>query len=218
MKINRSIIALAISSLLIISCKENKEKDNMNEDSMEMNDSSDMSEGNEMSSDDEMQDDVEIEEDITENGNEMNLSQVAMNAKDLSTFVAALQKAGMVVKIEGEGPYTIFAPTNEAFNKLPKGTVESLMEPSNTEKLEEIISYHIIPGNVDSTKLKSLIEESENKKYTLETANNGKIDAMLIDGEIVLKDGKGTEIMITNADQKGQNGVIHSVNTVLMRK
>ena len=135
MKINRSIIALAISSLLIISCKENKEKDNMNEDSMEMNDSSDMSEGNEMSSDDEMQDDVEIEEDITENGNEMNLSQVAMNAKDLSTFVAALQKAGMVVKIEGEGPYTIFAPTNEAFNKLPKGTVESLMEPSNTEKL-----------------------------------------------------------------------------------
>ena len=94
MKINRSIIALAISSLLIISCKENKEKDNMNEDSMEMNDSSDMSEGNEMSSDDEMQDDVEIEEDITENGNEMNLSQVAMNAKDLSTFVAALQKQG----------------------------------------------------------------------------------------------------------------------------
>ncbi len=218
MKINRSIIALAISSLLILSCKENKEKDNMNEDSMEMNESSDMSESNEMSSDSEMQNENEMEEDTTGDGNEMDLAQVAMNAKDLSTFVSALQKAGMVIKIKGEGPYTIFAPTNEAFNKLPKGTVESLMEPSNTEKLESIISYHIIPGNVDSTKLKSLIEDSENKKYTLETANNGKIDAMLKDGNIVLKDGKGTEIMISNADQKGQNGVIHSVNTVLMRK
>lgn len=217
MKINRSIIALAaICSLLIFSCKENREKDRMNGDSMEMNESSDMPNTNEMSSENDMQNNAR--EDTITNEREMDLAQVAMNAEDLSTFVSALQKAGMVVKIKGRGPYTIFAPTNEAFNKLPEGTIENLMKPDNTEELEGIISYHIIPGNVDSKKLKSLIEGSDNQKYTLETANNGKIDAMLKNGNIVLKDKNGSEVKITNADQKGKNGVIHSVNTVLMRK
>lgn len=91
--------------------------------------------------------------------------------------------------------------------------------PENKEKLEAALSYHIIPGNVDSNKLMSLIKSNEDKKYTLETANNGKIEAMMSDdGKIMLMDANGGKVMITSADQKGKNGVIHSVNTVLMRK
>jgi uncharacterized surface protein with fasciclin (FAS1) repeats len=222
MKIMKSIIALSLCSMIFVSCKDDKKDDDMNDDdAMEMNDSSmDKMEDNKMEKDEMSSDNMEDDSMNKMNeGMEMNLAEVAMNSEDLSTFVSAVQKAGMVIKIKGEGPFTIFAPTNDAFNKLPKGSMEDLMKPENKEKLEAALSYHIIPGNVDSKKLMSLIKSNDDNKYSLETANNGKIEAMLSDdGKIVLMDSKGEKIMITSADRKGKNGVIHSVNTVLMRK
>ncbi len=93
------------------------------------------------------------------------------------------------------------------------------MKPENAEKLEAALSYHIIPGFVDSKKLKDLINESENKSYELTTANDGKITASINKNDkVIFTDGKGNKAMLTNVDQKGKNGVIHSITTVLMRK
>lgn len=196
-------------------CKEEKkDTDAMDESTTEMSESSDVDE-TEM----DMEEENEMSSSDMENEAEMDLAQVAMNSEDLSTFVSAVQKAGMVVKIKGEGPFTVFAPTNEAFNKLPKGTVENLMKPENAEKLEAALSYHIIPGEVNADKLTELINSNENKKYELTTANDGTITATINDkDQVVLTDGKGNKAMVTKADQKGKNGVIHSINSVLMRK
>ncbi|MBW2962979.1 fasciclin domain-containing protein [Mesonia aestuariivivens] len=206
----KSLIMIGLVSMSFIACKEEKkDTDQMNDNTTEMEESTSMD------------NDVDMDENdaTTENDNELNLAEVAMNSEDLSTFVAAIQKAGMVVKIKGEGPFTILAPTNEAFNKLPEGTMEDLMKPENAEKLEAALSYHIIPGSVDSSKLKELITTNDDNTYELITANDGKIMASINDkDQVVLTDAKGNKAMVTEVDQKGNNGVIHSINTVLMRK
>lgn len=195
---------LALVSLFTFaSCQdEKKDKENeieMNENEMDANETS-----------------MEAEKEAEKT--EMNLAQITMNSNKHTTLVSAVQGAGMVAKLESEGPFTIFAPTNEAFNKLPKGTVESLMKPESKEKLEGVLSYHIIPGEVDSKKLVDLINSNENKKYTIVTANDGKIDATIEDGKVMLTDAKGNKATVTDVDMKGSNGYVHSIDAVLMRK
>ena len=214
----KSLIILGLVSISFFACKEeNKDKDKMNDSETEMNDSSEMNKNNtdmEMENEDEMS-----SSEMDNEASDMDLAEIAKNSDDLSTFVSAIEKAGMTVKIKGEGPFTVFAPTNEAFNKLPEGAVDGLMKPENTKKLEAALSYHIIPGNVTAEKLTELINSNENKKYELTTANDGKITATINkDNQVVLTDSKGDKAMITKADQKGKNGVIHSINSVLMRK
>lgn len=220
MKIKNLFVIALLSVFAFTSCKDDKKKDDMKDtDNMtEMNDSTmddnDMDDINEMDNDSEMND---KDSDKVIDGN-MNLAEVAMASPNHSTLVSALQSSGMVVKLESDGPYTIFAPTNNAFNNLPKGMIENLMKPKNKERLEAVLSYHIVPGNLDTSKLKDLIKNNNNK-YQLETANKGKLMAMMNDnGNVVLKDGTGKEIHIVAADMNGSNGVIHSVDAVMMRK
>ncbi|PZW37885.1 putative surface protein with fasciclin (FAS1) repeats [Mesonia algae] len=203
MKLNKLVMLALVSLFTFASCQdEKKDKENeieMNENEMDANETS-----------------MEAEKEAEKT--EMNLAQITMNSNKHTTLVSAVQGAGMVAKLESEGPFTIFAPTNEAFNKLPKGTVESLMKPESKEKLEGVLSYHIIPGEVDSKKLVDLINSNENKKYTIVTANDGKIDATIEDGKVMLTDAKGNKATVTDVDMKGSNGYVHSIDAVLMRK
>lgn len=203
MKLNKLVMLALVSLFTFASCQdEKKDKENeieMNENEMDANETS-----------------LEAEKEAEKT--EMNLAQITMNSNKHTTLVSAVQGAGMVAKLESEGPFTIFAPTNEAFNKLPKGTVESLMKPESKEKLEGVLSYHIIPGEVDSKKLVDLINSNENKKYTIVTANDGKIDATIEDGKVMLTDAKGNKATVTDVDMKGSNGYVHSIDAVLMRK
>lgn len=203
MKLNKLVMLALVSLFTFASCQdEKKDKENeieMNENEMDANETS-----------------MEAEKEAEKT--EMNLAQITMNSNKHTTLVSAVQGAGMVAKLESEGPFTIFAPTNEAFNKLPKGTVESLMKPESKEKLESVLSYHIIPGEVDSKKLLDLINSNESKKYTLVTANDGKIDATIEDGKVMLTDANGNKATVTDVDMKGSNGYVHSIDAVLMRK
>jgi uncharacterized surface protein with fasciclin (FAS1) repeats len=141
-----------------------------------------------------------------------NIVENAMNSKDHTTLVAAVKAAGLVDTLEGSGPFTVFAPTNEAFAKLPAGTVDMLLKPENKAMLTKVLTYHVIPGKVTSKDLKKMIEDGGGIK----TVEGGTITAMVEGGKIVLKDEKGGTSTVTIADVYQSNGVIHVVDTVLM--
>jgi len=139
----------------------------------------------------------------------------AVNSKDHTTLVAAVKAAGLVETLKSAGPFTVFAPTNAAFNKLPKGTVETLLKPENNDKLKSILTYHVVAGRMDSA---TLMEKAKANggKLELSTVNGGKLWAALKDGKLWVRDGKGNTAVITIADVYQSNGVIHVINTVVM--
>ncbi|WP_316822903.1 fasciclin domain-containing protein [Pedobacter gandavensis] len=141
----------------------------------------------------------------------------AVNSKDHTTLVAAVKAAGLVETLKGKGPFTVFAPTNEAFNKLPKGTVESLVKPENKAALTKILTYHVVPGKMDSKAIAAAIKKG-NGKAELTTVEGGKLWAWMKGNKLVLKDEKGGMSTVTIADVNQKNGVIHVVDTVLMPK
>lgn len=144
-----------------------------------------------------------------------NIVQNAMNSKDHTTLVAAVKAAGLVETLEGAGPFTVFAPTNKAFDKLPKGTVETLVKPENKAKLTSILTYHVVSGKLDSKTLAEWIKKG-NGKAELTTVQGGKLWVMMKGGKIWLKDEKGGMAMVTIKDVYQSNGVIHVIDTVLM--
>ncbi len=146
-----------------------------------------------------------------------NIVENAVNSKDHTTLVAAVKAAGLVETLESAGPFTVFAPTNEAFDKLPKGTVESLVKPENKQMLTSILTYHVVAGKLDSKALASKIKEG-NGTAELTTVAGGKLWVMMDGNKIVIKDEKGGMSWVTIKDVYQSNGVIHVVNTVLMPK
>ena len=157
----------------------------------------------------------------TVGGHEMypnkNIVENASKSDDHKTLVAAVKAAGLVETLEGKGPFTVFAPTDEAFNALPKGTVETLVKPENKEKLTGILTYHVVAGDYTGAKLTEEIKTGGGKAE-LKTVNGEKLTAMLTkDGQgIELKDTKGDVALVTIADVKQSNGVIHVINKVLL--
>ena len=141
----------------------------------------------------------------------------AVNSKDHTTLVAAVKAAELVPVLKGAGPFTVFAPTNEAFNKLPAGTVESLLKPENKEKLKEILTYHVVPGKLSSMELAKEIKDGSGKA-TLKTAEGDTLTAMMSGKNIVISDASGNKSTVTIADVNQSNGVIHVVDTVVMPK
>lgn len=141
----------------------------------------------------------------------------AVNSKDHTTLVAAVKAAGLVETLKGTGPFTVFAPTNEAFNKLPKGTVETLLKPENKAALTKILTYHVVAGKMDSKAIAAAIKKG-NGKAELTTVEGGKLWAWMKGNKLVLKDEKGGMSTVTIADVDQKNGVIHVVDTVLMPK
>jgi uncharacterized surface protein with fasciclin (FAS1) repeats len=144
-----------------------------------------------------------------------NIVENAINSKDHTTLVAAVKAAGLVDTLEGTGPFTVFAPTNEAFDKLPAGTVDTLLKPENKAMLTKVLTYHVVAGKVTSKDLKKMIKDGGGKAE-IKTVEGGTITATAQDGKIVLTDEKGGMSTVTIADVYQSNGVIHVVDTVLM--
>jgi len=143
-----------------------------------------------------------------------NIVENAVNSKDHTTLVAAVKAAGLVETLEGKGPFTVFAPTNEAFDKLPKGTVETLVKPENKATLTKILTYHVVAGKLSSTDLWAKIKTGGE----LTTVQGGKLWVKADGKKLYLVDEKGNKSWITIADVNQSNGVIHVINTVLMPK
>jgi len=144
-----------------------------------------------------------------------NIVENAVNSKDHTTLVAAVKAAGLVETLESTGPFTVFAPTNEAFNKLPVGTVDNLVKPENKEMLTKILTYHVVSGRLSSEELWAKVKAG-NGKAELTTVQGGKLTVMAKGKKLYLVDEKGGQSWITIADVNQSNGVIHVVNTVLM--
>jgi uncharacterized surface protein with fasciclin (FAS1) repeats len=144
-----------------------------------------------------------------------NIVENAVNSKDHTTLVAAVKAAGLVETLESVGPFTVFAPTNEAFDKLPGGTVDNLVKPEHKATLTKILTYHIVAGRLSAADLWAKVKAG-NGKAELTTVEGGKLTVMAKDKKLYLVDEKGGESWITIADVNQSNGVIHVVNTVLM--
>jgi uncharacterized surface protein with fasciclin (FAS1) repeats len=145
-----------------------------------------------------------------------NIIENAVNSADHTTLVAAVKAAGLVETLEGSGPFTVFAPTNEAFAKLPAGTVDTLLKPENKATLTKVLTYHVVSGRLSASDLKKQIKEG-NGTAQLKTVEGGTIWASLHDGNhIMLKDEKGGTAMVTIPNVFQSNGVIHVIDTVVM--
>src|SRR5271170_7607260 len=144
-----------------------------------------------------------------------NIIQNAVESKDHTTLVAAVKAGGLVETLECPGPFTVFAPTNEAFAKLPAGTVDTLLKPENKDTLDKVLTYHVVPGRISSKDLKKVVKEG-NGKATLKTVQGEDLTVAIVSGKIVLTDAKGGASTVTIADVFQSNGVIDVVDTVLM--
>jgi uncharacterized surface protein with fasciclin (FAS1) repeats len=139
----------------------------------------------------------------------------AMNSADHTTLVAAVKAAGLVDTLNSKGPFTVFAPTNAAFDQLPAGTVDSLLKAENKSMLTKVLTYHVVSGKYDSKALATLIKKGHGKAR-LKTVSGGTLTATMDGGSIVLRDEKGGTSMVTTADVYQSNGVIHVVSAVLL--
>ncbi len=144
-----------------------------------------------------------------------NIVQNAINSKDHTTLVAAVKAAGLVETLKGPGPFTVFAPTNDAFAALPAGTVDTLLKPENKATLTKILTYHVVAGNFDAAALKRQIVAG-NGKAILKTVAGGTLTAMASGDTITITDDKGDTSKVTIANVRQSNGVIHVVDHVLL--
>ena len=145
-----------------------------------------------------------------------NIVENALNSADHTTLVAAVKAAGLVETLQGKGPFTVFAPTNAAFEKLPAGTVETLVRPENKDTLTRILTYHVVAGRYDAKRLSQLIKKGGGQA-TLRTVSGGTLTARADgSGGITLADEKGGTSNVTIADVYQSNGVIHVIDTVVM--
>ena len=144
-----------------------------------------------------------------------NIVENAVNSADHTTLVAAVKAAGLVETLQGPGPFTVFAPTNTAFQKLPAGTVDTLLKPENKATLTKVLTYHVVPGRMSSADLRKAIKAG-NGTATLKTVSGDALWAMMQGNDIVLKDAKGGMSMVTQANVFQSNGVIHVIDTVVL--
>jgi uncharacterized surface protein with fasciclin (FAS1) repeats len=146
-----------------------------------------------------------------------NIIENAVNSKDHTTLVAAVKAAGLVETLQGKGPFTVFAPTNAAFNKLPMGTVDTLLKPENKKMLQTILTYHVVAGKMSAADIDKAIVMG-NGKATMKTVSGGTLTAWKKGKKMYITDEKGGMSAITIADVNQSNGVIHIVDAVLLPK
>lgn len=144
-----------------------------------------------------------------------NIVENAVNSKDHTTLVAAVKAAGLVETLQSDGPFTVFAPTNAAFEKLPAGTVETLLKPENKETLTKVLTYHVVAGKIDSKSLVKLIKDNGGS-YTASTVAGGKLTFSIDGKDVILADEKGGRAKVTIKDVYQKNGVIHVIDSVVL--
>lgn len=137
-----------------------------------------------------------------------NIIENAVNSSDHTTLVAAVKAAGLVETLSGPGPFTVFAPTNDAFAKLPAGTVDILLQPANLTTLQSILTYHVVPGRVSAAELLAMIKAGGGRAR-LTTVQGGQLTASVMGGRVMLTDAKGGMAHVTQADVMQSNGVLH---------
>jgi uncharacterized surface protein with fasciclin (FAS1) repeats len=191
MKLIKSFTILSITALLISSCGEAKKEEVVEEVVA-------------------VEEPVEVVETPTIVG-------VASANADFSTLVAAVGAAELVETLSGEGPFTVFAPTNAAFEKLPAGTVETLLKPESKDKLTAVLTYHVVSGKFEAAQVIEAIN-ANNGKFEVATVQGGKITLSLENGNVVLTDANGGKATVAIADVAASNGVIHAIDTVVMPK
>ncbi|WP_016988421.1 fasciclin domain-containing protein [Flavobacterium sp. ACAM 123] len=194
MKLVKTISALVLVGVITASCGQKKEAE-----STEMNDS------------------TAVGMDATMVEETPNIVGVASANEDFSTLVTAVKAADLVETLSGDGPFTVFAPNNAAFAKLPAGTVESLLEPENLDKLKSVLTYHVVAGKFDAATVIDAINNN-NGKYSVATVQGGTIVLSLNDGKVMLTDANGGTATVILADVAASNGVIHAIDTVVMPK
>jgi uncharacterized surface protein with fasciclin (FAS1) repeats len=146
-----------------------------------------------------------------------NIIENAVNSKDHTTLVAAVKAAGLAETLQSAGPFTVFAPVNDAFNKLPAGTVDNLLKPENKSMLTAVLTYHVIADKIDSKTLMEWIKKN-NGTYTATTVQGGKLMFSMKGDNLVVMDASGNSAMVTIKDVYQSNGVIHVIDTVLLPK
>jgi uncharacterized surface protein with fasciclin (FAS1) repeats len=145
-----------------------------------------------------------------------NIVQNAVNSKDHTTLVAAVKAAGLVDTLSSPGPFTVFAPVNAAFTKLPAGTVESLLKPENKDTLTKVLTYHVVPGRMTAVNLMKAVKDGEGEAKLKTVAGEDIIVKQAGPGKLSVTDSKGDVAMVTIADVLQSNGVIHVIDTVLL--
>ena len=140
---------------------------------------------------------------------------VAASNADFSTLVAAVKAAELVDVLNSKGPFTVFAPVNAAFDKLPAGTVASLLKPENKKMLTSILTYHVVAGKFTAKDVLNAIK-SNNGKFVIKTVQGGKLTASLKDGKVILTDEKGNVSTVVITDVNASNGIIHAIDSVVM--
>jgi uncharacterized surface protein with fasciclin (FAS1) repeats len=158
-----------------------------------------------------------VAEEVVEVVETPNIVGVASSNADFSTLVTAVGAAELVETLSGEGPFTVFAPTNDAFSKLPAGTVETLLKAENKAKLTSVLTYHVVAGKFEAAAVIEAIN-ANNGKFEVTTVQGGKITLSLVDGKVVLTDANGGKATVIIADVAASNGVIHAIDTVVMPK
>lgn len=192
MKLIKSLTALTLAGVLFASCGKAKEESTEVEAPV-------------------------VEEIAPEVVETPNIVGVASANADFSTLVAAVGAAGLVETLSGEGPFTVFAPSNAAFAKLPAGTVDNLLKPESKDVLTSVLTYHVVSGKFDAAAVTEAIN-SNNGKFEVTTVQGQKIVLSLVDGKVTLTDAKGGISTVSTADVAASNGVIHVIDAVVMPK
>jgi uncharacterized surface protein with fasciclin (FAS1) repeats len=154
---------------------------------------------------------------LTIHAQKKDIVDIAVGSEAHSTLVAAVKAADLVTVLKGDGPFTVFAPVNDAFGKLPAGTVDNLLKAENKATLAKILTYHVVAGNLDAAAVLAAIKKG-NGSVTLTTVSGGKLTASLDNGKVKLADEKGGSAYVTTTDLKGSNGVIHVIDSVVLPK
>ena len=189
-----------IASIAFTSCKDNEKntsEETMTEEEMAMETT-----------------DVSTEATMPE---QETIAEIAMGNEDFSTLVTAVKAAGLAETLNSEGPFTVFAPTNAAFDKLPEGTVSTLVEPANKEKLAGILKYHVVSGEYMAADVVKAINDNDGS-FTIPTVQGGELTATLEGENVILTDAAGNKSTVVMTDVDASNGVIHAIDAVVMPK
>ncbi|MFO8146080.1 MAG: fasciclin domain-containing protein [Bacteroidota bacterium] len=206
MKLRKLFMIAIVSAVTFTSCEDKEKKAQEEQERMEM---------------EQMEAEREAEMQAQEEKMEMESNSIAAKAMatpELSTLVSALQNAELAQMMkEDEGPFTVFAPTNDAFSKLDKATLDNLMKPENKEQLQNVLKYHVVSGKITSSDLSAEIQ-ANNGTFNFSTVEGAELTATMSGDKIILKDGNGNTANIVQADVDASNGVVHMIDTVVMKK
>ena len=206
MKIKKLLIVAVLTAVAFTSCKDEKKDEQAEKEKMEM-------QRMEAEKEAEMKD-KEVQMEFESNS----VASMAMATPELSTLVSAMQAAELAEMMKTQaGPYTVFAPSNEAFAKVPKATIDKLMLPENKADLQKVLNYHVVNGKITHGQLMQSIKDNEGT-YKFKTAEGTELTAMMSGEKVVLKDENGKTANVTVVDIDASNGVVHVIDAVLMKK